>query len=187
MMLRPMSLLVALLLGGCFIFDKKSEAVSFHQLSAPQSAATRPGPEIYVPRAVIPSALRRANIVMLDESGWVRVEDAHRWISPLDRAVAENIAHHLTKLTGLPTAAQTPSGDHLVLLIDIEHMSVTAAKQAVLDLRYRLEKSDGTLLIERSLHQSTPLSDTTPEQYVRAQSANLATAAAQIAQTIPLR
>ena len=187
MMRRTLSLLIPVLLSGCIIFDKKSEAVSFHQLSAPQSSASLQGPEIYVPRAVIPSALRRTNVVMLDESGWVRVEDAHRWISPLDRAIAENVAHHLTQLTGLPTALQATAGDHLILLIDVDHMSVTAAKQAVLDLHYRLEKSDGTLLVERSLHQSNLMTETTPEQYVRAQSANLAAASAQIAQLIPLR
>ena len=68
------------LLSGCIIFDKKSEAVTFHQLAAPATLPTRDGATLFVPRALIPSAIRRANIVLIDDTGWVRIEDAHRWI-----------------------------------------------------------------------------------------------------------
>jgi uncharacterized lipoprotein YmbA len=177
--------LLTAFLTGCIIFDKKSEAVAFHQLSAPQIAPTRIGPVIFVPRAIIPSSLRRANVVMLDEAGWVRVEDAHRWINPLDRAIAETIGHHLTKLTGLPSAVQSPAGAHLTLLVDVNHMSVTANKQAVLEIRFRLESAEGTLLLEKAIIQSSAMGETTPEQYVRAQSANLAAATATFSQLLP--
>ncbi len=95
---------LTLLLTGCIIFDKKSEAVTFHQLASPATATTRNAPTLFVPRAAIPAALRRPNIVLLDDTGWVRIEDAHRWIAPLDRAVAEAVGRHLTSLTGLPAA-----------------------------------------------------------------------------------
>lgn len=177
--------LLATFLTGCIIFDKKSEAVTFHQLSAPQGSPTRVGPVIFVPRAMIPSALRRANVVMLDEAGWVRVEDAHRWINPLDRAVAETVAHHLTQLTGLPSAMQAPAESHLTLLLDVNHMSITAGKQAVLELRFRLEAADGTLMLEKTLIRSALMSETSPEQYVRTQSANLADACVSFVQALP--
>ena len=86
------------LLSGCIIFDKKSEAVTFHQLASPAAVTTRSGPTLFVPRAIIPSALRRPNVVLIDDTGWVRIEDAHRWISPLDRAVPEAVGRHLTSL-----------------------------------------------------------------------------------------
>ena len=70
------------LLSGCIIFDKKSEAVTFHQLASPAAVTSRSGPTLYVPRTTIPSALRRPNVVLIDDTGWVRVEDCtHRWRS----------------------------------------------------------------------------------------------------------
>ena len=177
--------LATVLLSGCIIFYKKSDAVTFHQLSSPVGQPTRPEPLVYVPRSVIPSALRRPNVVMLDEAGWVRVEDAHRWISPLDRSVSEVVGHHFTKLTGLPAVNQAPASRHLVLLIDVAHMSVTSGRQAILEIRFRLEKEDGAMVSERSLRQAATMTDTTPEQYVRAQSVNLAAASAAFIQSLP--
>jgi uncharacterized lipoprotein YmbA len=112
--MKPRSLLLGLtaLLSGCIIFDKKSEAVTFHQLASPAAAATLAGPSLFIPRAIIPSALRRPNVVLIDDTGWVRIEDAHRWISPLDRAVSETVGRHLTSLTKLPASTQTPAEDH---------------------------------------------------------------------------
>jgi uncharacterized lipoprotein YmbA len=184
---KPSCLLgvLSVLLTGCIIFDKKSEAVTFHQLSAPQTAPTRPSPAIFIPRAIIPSSLRRANVVMLDEAGWVRVEDAHRWINPLDRAVAETVGHHLTKLTGLPSASQTPAGSHLLLLLDVNHMSVTGDKRAVLELHFRLENTEGAMILDKTIIRSTSMGETTPEQYVQAQSTNLAAASAAFADLLP--
>ena len=79
------------LLSGCIIFDKKSEAVTFHQLASPAAVTTRPAPILFVPRAIIPSALRRPNVVLIDDTGWVRIEDAHRWIAPLGSGGSEDL------------------------------------------------------------------------------------------------
>jgi uncharacterized lipoprotein YmbA len=191
----------ALLLSGCIIFDKKSEAVTFHQLAAPSAVARPPksgGPHVYIPRAVIPSALRRPNIVLLDDNGWVRIEDAHRWIAPLDRAIPEVIGRHLTARTGLITDLQTPSEDHLVLLVTVDKMEVFApagadrplfslpgsaanADEAVLQVTCRLEKSDGSASSLKTLSQSRPLKERTPDAFVQAQSANLAALSAELA------
>lgn len=199
---RVLLLAFAVALSGCIIFDKKSEAVTFHQLASPAAATTRPAPTVFVPRAIIPAALRRPNVVLLDDTGWVRVEDAHRWIAPLDRAVAEAVARHLTSLTGLPAVNQSPADEHLVLLLNVDRMEVFApagpgrslfslpgttanTDTAVLQVTFRLEKSDGTLLATKTLAQSRPLKESTPAEFAQAQSANLAALAAQIASSLP--
>jgi uncharacterized lipoprotein YmbA len=202
--MKPRSLLLGLtaLLSGCIIFDKKSEAVTFHQLASPAAAATLAGPSLFIPRAIIPSALRRPNVVLIDDTGWVRIEDAHRWISPLDRAVSETVGRHLTSLTKLPASTQTPAEDHLVLLLTVDKMEIftpagtgrfifaipgTAANTdtATLQLTLRLEKSDGTLLSAKTLSQSRPLKERTATEFAQAQSANLAALSAEIAKRLP--
>ena len=90
MILRAVVLALAALLSGCIIFDQKSEAVVFHQFAAPAAGPARTaaaGPQLFIPRAVIPSALRRPNVVLVDDAGWVHIEDAHRWVAPLDRSI----------------------------------------------------------------------------------------------------
>jgi uncharacterized lipoprotein YmbA len=190
------------LLSGCIIFDKKSEAVTFHQLASPAAQVTRATPTIFVPRSVIPAALRRPNIVMIDDTGWAQIEDAHRWIAPLDRAVSEAMARHLTSLTGLPSSTQSPADDHLVLLLTVDKMEIFATAKpgrslflipgtaentdtATLQVTFRLEKSDGTLLATKTASQSRPLKERSPTAFAQAQSANLAAVAAEIAKFLP--
>ena len=88
MIRRTLLIGLAALLSGCIIFDQKSEAVTFHQFAAPAGtvAPASTGTQVFVPRAIIPSALRRPNVVLLDDTGWVHIEDGHRWLAPLDRA-----------------------------------------------------------------------------------------------------
>lgn len=202
--MKPTVILLALatLLTGCIIFDKKSEAVTFHQFSAPASAVTRATPPIFLPRAIIPSALRRPNIVLLDDTGWVRIEDAHRWLAPLDRALPEAIGRHLTALTGLPTTAYSPAEDHLVLLLSVDKMEIFAPAGAgrsifvlpgtspstdiaTLQVTCRLEKADGTLLTAKTLTRSRPLKERSATEFTQAQSANLAAVAADIVPLLP--
>ena len=190
------------LLSGCIIFDKKSEAVTFHQLASPAAVTTRPAPILFVPRAIIPSALRRPNVVLIDDTGWVRIEDAHRWIAPLDRAVPEAVGRHLTSLTGLPTSTQSPTDDHLILLLTVDKMEVftpagpersifslpgTAPNTdtATLQITFRLEKADGTLLATQTLSRSRPLKERSANEFTLAQSANLAVISAEIAKLVP--
>jgi uncharacterized lipoprotein YmbA len=191
----------ALLLSGCIIFDKKSEAVTFHQLAAPAASApstTSAGQQVFIPRAIVPAALRRPNVVLLDDTGWVRVEDNHRWIAPLDRAIPEAVGRHLGARTGVTTAMQTPAADHLVLLLTIDKMEVFApaapgrslfslpgtsetADSAILQATCRLEKSDGTLVTTGTFTYSQPLKTRGSEAFVQAQSANLAALSAELA------
>ncbi len=205
MMLRASLVASVALLSGCIIFDQKSEAVVFHQFSAPAAGLARSaavGPQLFIPRAVIPSVLRRPNVVLTDDAGWVHVEDAHRWAASLDRAVPETVARHLTARAGVVTTTQTPSEDHLVLLLTLDKMEIFSPASpepsifslpvisekksaATLQLSCRLEKSDGTLVAVRTLERSRPLKDRTPAAFVQAQSANLAELSAEIARWLP--
>ena len=190
---------LATLLSGCIIFDQKSEAVTFHQFAAPATAVApaSAGTQVFVPRAIIPSALRRPNVVLLDDTGWVHIEDGHRWLAPLDRAVPEAVGRHLTALAGVVTTSQTPSEDHLVLLLTVDKMEVFMpagpersifslpgiggkADTATLQLSCRLEKSDGTLITAKTFAQSRPLKERTPAAFVQTQSANLAALSAEL-------
>ena len=203
--MSPRALLLGLsaLLSGCIIFDKKSEAVTFHQLASPAAVTTRPAPTLFVPRAVIPSALRRPNVVLIDDTGGVRIEDAHRWIAPLDRAVSEAVGRHLTSLTGLPSSTQSPAEDHLVLLLTVDKMEIftpagpgrsifsipgtaTNTDTATLQITCRLENSDGSLLATKTLTQSRPLKERSATEFALAQSANFGAVSAEIAKLLPV-
>ena len=201
MILRAAILSLSALLSGCIIFDQKSEAVVFHQFASPGAQPNRAvsaGPQVFIPRAVIPSALRRPNVVLLDDNGWVQIEDAHRWLAPLDRAIPETVARHLTARTGVVTATQTPSEDHLVLLLTVDKMEIFSpagpersifslpggtdkASTASLQLTCRLEKADGTLVAVKTFAQSRPLKERTAAAFVQAQSANLAALSSELA------
>ena len=202
--MKPRSLLLGLtvLLSGCIIFDKKSEAVTFHQLAAPTALIAHSTPILFVPRAIIPSALRRPNVVLIDDTGWVRIEDAHRWIAPLDRAIPEAVGRHLTSLTGLPSSTQSPAEEHLVLLLTVDKMEVFTpagpersifsipgtgpnTDTATLQVSYRLEKSDGSLVSAKTLSQARPLKERSPTAFAQAQAANLAALCAEIAPSLP--
>jgi hypothetical protein len=199
---RALLLGLTALLSGCIIFDKKSEAVTFHPLASPAAVTTRSAPILFVPRAIIPSALRRPNVVLIDDTGWVRIEDAHRWIAPLDRAVPEAVGRHLTSLTGLTTSTQSPADDHLILLLTVDKMEVFTpagpersifslpgttpnTDTATLQITFRLEKADGTLLVTKTLSQSRPLKERSANEFTLAQSANLAVISAEIAKLVP--
>ena len=201
MILRAAILCLSALLSGCIIFDQKSEAVVFHQFSAPGAQPNRAvsaGPQLFIPRAVVPSALRRPNVVLLDDNGWVQIEDAHRWVAPLDRAIPETVARHLTARTGVVTATQTPSEDHLVLLLTVDKMEIFApagpersifslpggtdkTSTASLQLTCRLEKADGTLVAVKTLTHASPLKERTATAFVPAQSAHLAALSSELA------
>lgn len=204
MIFRAFVVALAALLSGCIIFDQKSEAVVFHQFAAPTGASAQDadGTPVFVPRAIIPTALRRPNVVLLDDAGWVHIEDAHRWIAPLDRAIPETVARHLRSRAGVITTTQTPSEDHVVLLLTVDKMEVFApagaersifslpggtdkASTATLQLTCRLEKADGTLVAVKTFDQSRPLKERTPAAFVQAQSANLAELSNEIAKWLP--
>ena len=112
------------------------------------------------------------------------------------------MGRHLSALTGVVTTTQTPSEDHLVLLLTVDKMEIFApagpersifslpggtdkADNATLQLTCRLEKADGTPISVKTLAQSRPLKDRTPAAFVRAQSANLAVLSAEIAKWLP--
>ena len=205
MILRACLVALAALLSGCIIFDQKSEAVVFHQFAAPASvtaAQDAGGPPVFVPRAIIPAALRRPNVVLLDETGWVQIEDAHRWVAPLDRAVPETVARQLRSRAGIITTTQTPSEDHLVLLLTLDKMELSAPRgverfifslpggadqtsTASWQLTCRLEKADGTPVAVKTFARSRPLKERAPAAFVQAQSANLAEVTAEIARWLP--
>ena len=204
MIFRAFVVALAALLSGCIIFDQKSEAVVFHQFAAPTGASAQDadGTPVFVPRAIIPTALRRPNVVLLDDAGWVHIEDAHRWTAPLDRAIPETVARHLRSRAGVITTTQTPSEDHVVLLLTVDKMEIFApagaersifslpggtdkASTATLQLTCRLEKADGTLVAVKTFDQSRPLKERTPAAFVLAQSANLAELSSEIAQWLP--
>ncbi|MEI6460486.1 MAG: ABC-type transport auxiliary lipoprotein family protein [Verrucomicrobiota bacterium] len=169
-----------LILPGCIVFDKKSEAVAFYQFSSPSATAANAGLVVFVTRASIPPALRRPNLVMLDDAGWVRIEDSHRWVAPLDRLISEAIANHLASITGISTTLLAPPADHFVLLVTVERMAVKAPKDATLSIHFRLENSAGEVIREKTSAWSTVMDSPNSAEFVRAQSKNLANAAHDI-------
>lgn len=174
--MRLLTFLAAgLLLSGCIVFDKKSDSVTFHQFVAPQAHATAAGPVVFIPRATLPSALRRPTLVLIDEANRVQVEDSQRWASPLDRGLAEAIGQHLIQNTGRPVTYQAPGEDHLVLLLDVDQFGLNHGT-AVLQLRFRVENHAGHLLAQGQGTWNSPQAEK-PEDFVRAQSENLAKAA----------
>lgn len=201
-MIRSLSALaLGCCLSGCIVFDRRSEAVTFHQFSAPTAAVTRSAPMVFIPRTILPAGLRRANIVLMDDAGRARLDDNHRWLAPLDRAVSETVGRHLTRLTGLPATAQAPAGEHVVLLLTLDKMELAPAAEAeksifslpgatrpadaVMQVTARWEKADGTSLSVRVHARRRLLKDPAAEAFVRAQSANLAEIAAEIAAALP--
>jgi len=194
-------LALATALSGCIVFDHRSDAVTFHQLTAPTTAATRTGPIVYIPRTLLPAGLRRANIVLMDDAGRANLDDNHRWLAPLDRAFSETIGRHLTHHTGLPVQFQAPAGDHWVLLLNLDKMELARSTSpeksvfslpgspspvdAVMQVTARWEKSDGTPIATRVLTRRRWLKEPTADAFVRAQSANLAEIAAEIGTALP--
>jgi len=181
-MIRLLIILSAMFgLSGCIVFDKKSEAVAFYQFSSPQASAIDSGPVVFVTRAMIPHALRRPNLVMQDDAEWVRVEDSHRWIAPLDRLISEAVANQLTSATGISTTLVAPAADHLVLLITVERMAIKAPnKEATLSIHFRLEHSSGEVIREKTSTWTSAINSSNPAEFVQAQSKNLANATLDI-------
>jgi len=101
------------------------------------------------------------------------------------------------------TTNQTPSEDHLVLLLSVDKMEIVAPDEpepsifslpgssvkpgsAAFQITCRLEKSDGTLVGVKTLSESRLLKDRTPASFVQAQSSNVAAASAELAKWLPL-
>lgn len=167
-----------LLLTGCLIPGRRSEAVVFHAFSAPSAVATKRGPSVHIPRAVLPAGLRRSSLV-IENSGLVRVEDSHRWLGPLESALPEALGRRLTAASGLPCTSQPPQDDHLVLLLEVLRMDV-ADGRGRLRLRVRCEHSDGRRGVDGEYEWTSPLAGPSPGEFVAAQSANLDQAAASL-------
>ena len=122
----PLALLL-LTFTGCLVPGSRSEAVTFHAFSAPSAPAARPGPTLCLPRAAIPSGLRRPTVV-IEGDGTVAMQDSHRWLAPLESAIPEALGRRITALTGQPCSSQPSSDDHLTLHSDVLRMDVTGGK-----------------------------------------------------------
>ena len=183
-MRRASLLLASLALAGCIVFDKHSEPVVFHQFAAAEARATRPAPLIHVPRATLPAGVRRPAVVLLSPGGEVLVDDAHRWSGTLDRLVAETIARHLTREAGTPTATTTPAEPHFTLVLECERFEVVANRRAALTIHYRLERADGSAVAGGTSACVEPMADLDADDFVAAQSRNLAKIGRAIAETV---
>ncbi|MEY4271927.1 MAG: hypothetical protein RL250_793 [Verrucomicrobiota bacterium] len=183
-MKRPSLLLLTAALAGCIVFDKKSEAVAFHQFATPAAPAATGGPLVLVPRATLPPAVRRPAVVMLTPAGEVLIDDAHRWAAPLDRLVADSLARHLERATGATTASQTPAQPHLTLILEFERFEVVAERRAALTVDYRFELADGSALAGGRSACVEPMKELSAPEFVAAQSRNLAKAGDAIAATL---
>lgn len=177
-------LLAALLLPGCIVFDKKSEAVAFHRFAAAEGAPTRTQPLVYVPRASLPASVRRPAVVLLTPGSQVLIDDSHRWSAPLDRLVAETIARHVVREAGCPTAVETPETPHFTLILECERFEIVDERQAALTIRYRLERADGSAVAGGTSACVEPMAETSAPAFVAAQSRNLGKVGRAIAETI---
>jgi uncharacterized lipoprotein YmbA len=177
-------LLLSAALAGCIVFDKKSDAVTFHQFPAPAAPASTGQPLVHVTRASLPAAVRRPAIVMLTPSGEVLVDDAHRWAAPPDRLIAEHLARHLERAAGATTATLPPDEPHLTLILEFERFEVVAERRAALTLNYRFERADGHALAGGRSACVEPMKELSAPAFVAAQSRNLAKAGEAIAATL---
>lgn len=175
-------LLLSSALSGCIIFDKKSEAVTFHHFVGPKATATVKTAPLFIPRVHLPAALRRPTLVLIDEAGNVQVEDAQRWAAPLDVAIAENLGQHLVQNTGREVSSRAPQVDHLVVLIDVDQFGLHGGN-AILQIHFRVENDTGGLLAEGQGTWNSPKAEK-PADFVRAQSENLAKAAIIIGKVV---
>ncbi len=183
-MMRLTLLFAALGLSGCIVFDKQSEAVTFHQFAAAEATATRSAPLIHVPRATLPAGVRRPAVVLLTPGGEVLIDDSHRWTATLDRLVAETVARHLTREAGTPTVATTPDAPHFTLILECERFEVLAGRRAALTIHYRLERADGSAVAGGTSACVEPMPDLGAPAFVAAQSRNLAKVGRAIAETV---
>jgi uncharacterized lipoprotein YmbA len=183
-MKRLALLLLTAALAGCIVFDKKSEAVTFHQFGTPATPATTGQPLVLVSRATLPAAVRRPAVVMLTPSGEVLIDDAHRWAAPLERLVSETIARHLERAAGATTALQTPDQPHLTLVLEFERFEVVPVRRAALTVNYRFEKPDGTAVAGGRSACVEPMKELSAERFVDAQSRNLSKVGEAIAATL---
>lgn len=183
--MRPLLLLAtSLALPGCIVFDKQSEAVTFHQFAAAEAAPTRAAPLVHVPRATLPAGVRRPAVVFLAPGGEVVVDDAHRWAAALDRLLAEAVARHLTREAGVPTVMATPDAPHLTLILECERFELQAERRAALTVHYRLERADGSAVAGGTSTCTEPMADRGADAFVAAQSRNLAKVGRAIAETV---
>ena len=177
-------LLAAGALPGCIVFDKKSEAVSFHRFAAAEAAPTKAAPLIHVPRATLPASVRRPAIVLLNPGGEVAVDDSHRWAASLEHLLAEAIARHVSRESGCPTASTTPEAPHLTLILDCERFEVAAERRAALTIHYRLERADGSAVAGGTSACLEPMTALDAPAFVDAQGRNLAKVGRAIAETV---
>ena len=180
----PLALLL-LTFTGCLVPGSRSEAVTFHAFSAPSAPAARPGPTLCLPRAAIPSGLRRPTVV-IEWDGTVAMQDSHRWLAPLESAIPEALGRRITALTGQPCSSQPSSDDHLTLHSDVLRMDVTGGK-ARLRIRFRLEDAKGERRHEAEAEWTSDLASPEPGDFVAAQSSNLDKAAAGLVSFLPKR
>ena len=177
-------LLLTAALAGCIVFDKKSEAVAFHQFANPAAPAATGGPLVRVARATLPASVRRPAVVMIAPTGEVLIDDAHRWAAPLDRLVAECLARHLERAAGATATLQTPEQPHLTLVLEFERFEVVAERRAALTIDYRFERADGSALAGGRSACVEPMKELSAAEFVAAQSRNLAKAGDAIAATL---
>lgn len=183
--MRPLVLLVtSLFLPGCIVFDKKSEAVTFHRFEAASAAASRPAPHIHVVRANLPASVRRPAVVLLAPEGEVLVDDGHRWTAPLDRLVAETIAQHVTRESGFPATTTVPDAPHFTLILECERFEVAATRRAALTVHYRFERADGSAVAGGTSACLEPMGELNATAFVAAQGRNLAKVGKAIAETL---
>jgi uncharacterized lipoprotein YmbA len=174
----------ALSLTGCIVFDKKSEAVSFHRFEAADGAPTKAQPLVYVPRASLPASVRRPAVVLLTPGSQVLIDDAHRWSASLDRLFAETIARHVTREAGCPTVVEAPEAPHLTLILECERFEVAGDGRAALTIRYRLERADGSAVAGGTSASAEPMTGQNAPAFVAAQSRNLNKVGRAIAETL---
>ncbi len=177
-------LLAVLVLPGCIVFDKKSEAVSFHRFEAAEGAPTKAQPLIRVPRATLPASVRRPAVVLLAPGSQVLIDDAHRWTASLDRLVAETIARHLTREAGCPTVVETPDAPHFTLILECDRFEIVNERRAALTIRYRLERADGSAVAGGTSACVEPMADLAAPAFVAAQSRNLTKVGRAISETV---
>jgi hypothetical protein len=143
---------LALLAAGC----GATAPSRFYTLSATPGPATAPSElSVAVGPVTIPAAADRPQIVVAVGPNEVRLEEFHRWASPLQSNIARVVAENLTAMLGTPrvTLSLQPgsAGAEYRAAIEVQRFDSAVGEAATLDAVWTVSRTrDGKVQMGRT-------------------------------------